>query len=246
MRSLYGSLAVLVGLIFAQSAAASVITTQWRFENLRQFDYVSGTYVTPTVPTSFNVQLSFPGVVTQATDYGTTTITQFGELGDTSFISPLTQYVGTDPFGGGVDSADAYTFPNVSDYSTDFVEQFAAQSNAFSPSGDLAWFYHTEIRATKRSASLGGDGTNDYAFTDVGLVMFLADIFFRPDDYEFIFSEYWGIFDYSAGQYLGGVGWESYQGRLVSFGITSVPEPGTLLLLAAGLFGVGFARRREI
>ena len=163
--ALIGIAAFLSGL---STAHATIVTTRWAVEVTSQYDYATGQYVPVSVPSSFELVISFPLLVTGVTDYGTTTITNFGALGETVFVSPLTAVVGADPFGNGLADQVAYTFPNVSDYPTvpfvsdqNFIEEFASQSNAYSPLGTQFWSYHIELRATTWSSSRSGIGLDD-------------------------------------------------------------------------------------
>jgi len=222
---------------------ADTVRTVWHVPNLAQYDYATGQYVTPTVPTAFDVTVDFPLVVSRVVDYGTTTITDFGTLGETSFSSPLTQYIGADPYGSGLTGQVPYTFPNVSDYTSTFFEEFAAQSNAYSYSSseNRHWSYHIEIRARRYSSSLGGTGAADYAFTPQLLTEFLADVEANPTAYQFIFNESWEQFDRTTMQSLAGVSWASYNNvRLVSWEVIKDVDPPQMFDdLLAKVVGVG-------
>ncbi len=239
-KSLITSLSTVL-MMTSLPAYANPITTIWRITSLSQYDYASGKYETPSVPTNFDLIVTFPLEVTRAVDYGTTTITYFGEIGATKFVSPLTNYVGTDPFGSGLTNQIAYTFPNVSDYASTFLEEFAAQSNAYSPSGEKSWAYHIELRVRRYTESRGGTGAADYAFTGPMLTKFLEDVMTNPLDYSFIFNESWQVYDGAANEYLAGKSWSSYNQNVRLVGL-SIPEPTVVTLLGIGLVWLSLMR----
>lgn len=244
VMKLIKKLAVVVVALSPMAVVAAPIYTTWHIDDLFQYDYVTGSYEAPTVPTSFDLNIVFPSEVADFTDYGQTTITYFGSIGDTKFFSPLDPYIGDDPFGGGLDDQVAYTFPNVSDYDSTFYESFAAQSNVYSPSGDQFWAYHIELRARRYTPSLGGTGSEDYSFSTALLLEYLDDILANPTEYQFGFNQSFALFDGTSGTYLGGKSWSSYNEdvRLLS---VSVPEPSTLALFGIGLAAMGLTRRRK-
>lgn len=238
------SVVLALAVLGAPTANATPITTIWRVSGLSQYDYPSASYETPSVPTAFDLSITFPSKVTSAVDSGQTTITYFGDLGATVFRSPLTAYVGSDPFGTGLAGQTAYTFPNVSDYPTTFFEEFAAQSNAYSSSGDQFWAYHIEMRARRYTASRGGTGNADYAFTTPTLSDFLTDVMVNPQAYQFVFNESWQIFDRGTNEYLAGKSWSSYDGN-IALASVSVPEPATVSLLGVGLVLLSLVRHKR-
>ncbi len=243
MKSFFISILLLVSL----QVNAAPIKTVWNINNISQFDYPSLTYVTPSVPTSFNVTVVFPAEVTNVIDYGQTTITSLGELGETEFQSPLTSYVGTDPFASGLEDQVAYAFPNVSDYATTFFEEFAAQSNAYSASGELFWSYHIEIRVRRYTDSRGGEGTADYGFSTASTLEFLDDVMVNSSQYQFIFNESWQVFDGSTNEYFAGASWSSYNENISLLSVTTeVPEPASIGLIGLCLFGLSFVRKRIV
>ena len=241
MRTLLATFSSL--LLTGLTTHAELITTIWEVTVTNQRDYAAGQNVPITVPTNFDLPISFPSSVSTSTDFGTTTITRFGNFGDTSMPSPLSSFVGADPFGGGIDPTRLYTFPNVSDYPSVFIEEFAAQGNSHSSSGSMFWTHRIELRATRRSPARSGVGLDDYAFSTPSLLSFLNDINTSPADFSINFSEYWYIYDSDTSSYVDGMGW-SGSATLAS---VAVPEPSLTVFLGIGilLFLLGFRRRRS-
>ena len=71
--------------VLAPAAYATPIASVWRISDLSQFNYQTGAYETASVPSAFDLAVTFPPDITGATDHGQTTITNFGELGGTVF-----------------------------------------------------------------------------------------------------------------------------------------------------------------
>jgi hypothetical protein len=236
-------------LVSSSLACATPIETIWHISGISQFDYVSGKYETPKVPTEFDLKITFPDAVAQSIDYGQENITYFGNLGETTFVSPLTAFIGADPFGVGLAGQEAYTFPNSNDYPSGFEAEFAAQSNAYSAAASGAfWDYHVELRAQRRGPSLGGTGTADYPFTSASLMDFLADVQKAPSDYELLFNESWQIFDRDTSTEIDGKSWSAYSPTMSLISVNdpsavSVPEPPTWQLLCTGILALGIAMR---
>jgi len=215
----------------SQATSADTVHTVWHVEGLTQYDYVSGQWVTPTVPTAFDVTIDFPSNVTNVENDALSTITYFGKVGATRISSPLTQYVGADPYGSGLPPKNAATFPNVGDYASAFLEAFAAQADASSHSytDGRDWSYVIGLYAIRLSPSRGGTGTAVYAFTTQSLLDFLKDVEAFPEKYAFSFGEIWDVIDDTSLQYLAGTGWHSYNGHLVSYSVIKDNDPATML-----------------
>lgn len=220
--------------LFSLDSSASTIKTKWKINNFSQYNYLTGQYEIPSVPDGFELEVSFPNVVESSTDYGTTSITYLGNFGETKFSSALTQFVGTDPFGNGIEDR-GYAFPNVSDYPSTFFEGLAFQSNTYNPLGSRWWSYHIELRVSKYTDSRGGTGNEDYFFTPSKVNEFLEDILAKPEDFRFIFNESWGIYDRDIGEYIDGFSWSSYNEDVtlleVSHKSINVTEPANFSLL---------------
>ena len=212
---------------------ASTINTYWKIDSVSQYNYFEGQYEPPTVPTEFELAISFENIPTSSTDYGSDSITYFGEFGGTKFSSPLTQFIGTDPFGIGIQET-GYSFSSVSDYSSTFFEELAFQSNTYSAQGSDFWNYHIELRVRRYTESKGGTGNEDYFFTADSVNTFLDDVGSAPEDFNFIFNESWGLYDGATGKYVDGFSWSSYDKNVSLIEVTqtsiTVPEPNSLLL----------------
>ena len=232
MKILTASL-VFFSLLYSLNLQASLIKTTWKIDSLYQFNYLEGKNETPTVPTEFELAISFENEVTNSTDHGTTSITYFDKFGGTKFSSPLTQFIGTDPYGSGIEE-HGYTFSAVSDYSSTFFEELAFQSNTYSPLGNNFWSYHISLRVRKYTDSKGGTGNEDYLFTPDTVNDFLAEVLFSPEDFNFIFNESWQLYDGATGKSLDGFSWSSYDQDVSLLDVTrtsiSVSEPSSLLL----------------
>lgn len=234
------------------SSAAAATTAIFDVKISSQFDYVTNTYEPLSVPERISVGVQFPDEVYSATDYGATTIVQFGAFGETKINYPILEYVGTDPYGDGLASLgrSAYTFPNTSDYSSTFIEQFAFQDTIYHSQGDRFWTFHSEIRVTRRSPPLSGIGDSDYAFTPKSLTAFLQDFMANPERYEAYFNQSWQHFErdptgITGGTSLAGKSWSGYGDiRLVGLSTTgAVPEPSTWGMMLLGFGFVGGAMR---
>jgi len=221
------------------SINAALLTVEWDVNVTSQYNYVAGAYDAFTPINGF-ASITFDNTVTSAVDYGQTTITTFGGVLGTSWVSPMTNLVGTDPFGAGInDPYDSYTFPNVSDYPSTFIEEAASQKNTISYNADSTqlWAYHVEIRATKRSPGRSGIGLDDYAFNPVSLIEFYYD--FKSTGQEAIFNESYELFNQSTGEYLGGFSWSGTATISNIIGAPSpVPVPPSIWLMVTGLLGI--------
>jgi len=227
----------------AASGQASVIITNWNLNVTSRYNYLAGAYDS-IVPFSGSLTIAFPAYVYSTTDYGTTTITQFGALSETSFVSPVTQYIGSDPFGSGVAGAIAYTFPNVSDYTSVFTQQFAAQANAYTLNSGVNqfWSYHIELRAAKTAASLGGTGDYDFGYTSQSILDYLYD--FKSGGSLASFNESFQLYDNSNNVSLDGFSWS---GSATLQSISVIPEPSSyaIYISAFALFTTLNRRRKS-
>lgn len=235
-------------------SVAATLQIEFELSISSEFDYLSGSYQPVNLGGPVIVEMDIGEL--GATDYGMTTVNE-GQRGSARFSTPLTSLVGADPYGGGFPSAYAYSFPNVSDYPSTFIEEVAAQENAYSPSGNRFWSYHVEFRVDRRSAPRSGIGQNDYAMDLDDILSVLAEWSEEPS--RGYFNESWQIFDGASGVSLAGKSWSDYSpalnrvlldNREVNLGalpVTPVPAPaaGFLLLTAIGCFGA-IARRRSL
>lgn len=238
---------VLVIVLFATKSTAAPLTIEWALDVTSKYDYLSGSYVENYAPIQSTLTTSFENEITSVVDYGLTTITTFGGLLGTSWNSPITSQIGANPYGDGIENPyNSYTFPNVSDYSSSFIEEAASQKNVYnlSPDGTTFWAYHVEIRAQKRSDTQGGLGTADYSFTTDSLVDFYLD--FQADGLEAYFNESYQLYDRVNDISLAGFSWS---GRAtiqnVAYESAPVPEPSTLILLILGMASLFILRRNK-
>lgn len=227
--------------LIVRSVDASTVTTAWNVNLRSQHDYVLGHTVPITVPSSFDVTITYPNLIDHSIDHGTTTITYFGWVGDTQIDSPLVAFVGSNPYGPDVTGNEAYTFPNVSDYESTFIEQFAAQGSEYSPSGPDFWTYYVGMHARRDTPSQGGTGNADYAFSPSSLLNFLSDVQENPSNYQISFTEYWQIYDGDTDIYLDGQLWDG-QATLVS---VSIPIPASAWLFGSALGLLGWMRKTK-
>jgi hypothetical protein len=199
------------------------------------YDYAVGNYI-PISPITGVVSITFENTVTSAIDYGQTSITNFGGVNGTSWVSPITYLVGTDPYGGGITNTDiSYTFPNVSDYPTTFLEEAASQANVYSLSNDNTkfWAYHIEIRARRDTPSRGGTGDADYFFTPESLLSFYND--FNTSGAEANFNESYQLYDDTTGKSFGGYSWSGTATIASVVENAPVPIPTSILLFGSGI-----------
>lgn len=199
---------IFTNLLFNSNSNASLLTVEWEVEVNSQYNYLNGKYDDFEKITTF-ASISFDNIISHVNDYGTTTITTFGGFYGTSWTTPMIDRIGIDPFGLGLNTPrpTSYTFPNVSDYSSVFIEEAASQKNIYSPSndGNQFWSYHVELRAERRSNSMGGTGTADYAFTPQSLLQFYKE--FQNSNSTAYFNESYQLFDSQLGKSFGGYSW---------------------------------------
>ncbi len=221
----------LAQLLFFQlgSINAAPITIEWSVNVTDQYNVVAGSYDAFTPIKGF-ASITFDNVVTSSVDYRQTTITTFGGVLGTTWVAPMTHFVGVDPFGAGISNPyNSYTFPNVSDYPSTFIEEAASQKNTISYNNNSTqfWTYHVELRATRRSPALSGIGLDDYAFNPTSLVDFYTD--FMNTGQKATFNESYQLYDQSTGEYLDGFSWSGTAtiSRIIEIPST-VPAPPSL------------------
>ncbi len=224
---------------------ASLVTVEFNVNINSAYDYPTGSYVSiaPIFGTgSFTFNIDDRSVI----DYGTTTVTTFGGVMGTTWNSPVTALIPNDPYSGAYGPFyNSYTFPNVSDYPSDFIEQGASQANTYKVAGNENAYYHIELRATKRSAPRNGDGTSDYAFSGEGLLDFYRSFVVSGDDV--YFNESYAIYTVQDGavNYSEGRSWDSYTATITNvIDQAAVPEPSTVYLILLGLMAAALLRRK--
>lgn len=221
----------------APTADASSITVKALINIGQYYDYQTAKYVAIS-PVTGIVSYTFNTDQRSVDDYGLTTITTFGGFMGATWSSPLTSLISSDPYSGAYGPFSAsYTFPNVSDYSSTFIEDAAAQANTYVTNGTDNSNYHIELRATRRSPPRNGDGTSDYAFDRSTLLDYYRS--FVASGEAVYFNESYGDYRFVAGVpvYSDGKSWADYQARLIEVvdNVTEVPEPTTAVLIIPGL-----------
>jgi hypothetical protein len=187
---------LVVGLLLSVSAEANLITVEWNVNVTKKYDYTAKAYDPSFVPFTGLASTTFNNVVTSTSDYGTTTITTFGGQLGTNWVSPITQFIGPDPYGGGLRSPQgSVTFFDNSDFANTFIEDAAFKAYAYSPNidGTKFWAYDTEIRAMRYTPYRGGTGVADYGATPNSLIAFYRD--FAVSGQSAYFYENYVLFD---------------------------------------------------
>jgi hypothetical protein len=236
--------------VTAQAAPEPVtpITVKFQVNIDRAYDYVSGSYVSIT-PISGIGSFTFDLAHSTTFDYGSTTITQFGDVLGTRWSSPVTAHIPGDPYSGVYGPFyNSYAFPHVTDYPDTFIEQAAAQANTFWFDGtDRYAYYHIELRADKRSSPRNGDGTSDYAFSKEGLLTLLRE--FEATGAPVYFNESYARYAGNVAPvvYSEGRSWEDYNARIINIiePAASIPEPASYALLLAGIALITLVARRS-
>jgi hypothetical protein len=233
------------------AAQASLVTIQFSVNPTEVYDYPSRSYDPFAPTTSGFLSLTFDIDQRAIRDYGTTTITRLGEVVGTTWSSPITSLIPFDPYTGAYGPFNSsYTFPNVSDYSSVFIEQAASQANTYQVVNGETSAYHIEVRATRTSPPRSGVGISDYAFTRDGLLNFYRS--FQESNAPVYFNESYQVLRYANGSvvYIDGKSWEDYDARVINVidhaKTVSVDEPVVLMLLVAGGIPLLMGRRRKI
>jgi hypothetical protein len=224
--------------------AAAPVKIEFIIGTASVYEYTTGQYG-PTATLNKRASLTFDiDDLTSITDYGMTTISQFGS--STTWNSPVTSLIPRDPFTGAYGGVPmSYTFPNVSDYPSTFIEEAASQGNSYGVQDGISSTYHIELRATKRSPARSGDGTSDYAFTRQGLLDYYRS--FVVSAAPVYFNESYATYSFVDGMpvYAEGASWASYTTRITSVSevSNSIPEPISSALFAFGLVAIGLSQR---
>ena len=232
-------------LLAAGTASASQITVTIQVDLNSAYDYVTATYVS-IPPISGLVSLTFNGSQRSFIDYGTTTITTLGGTMGTNWTSPVTGFIPNSPYSGAYGSFyNSYTFPNVSDYSSQFIEEAASQANTYQVVAGQYSYYHIEVRATKRTPPSNADGTSDYAFTENQLIDFYRE--FQATGAPVYFNESYAVYTLPSGSavYSEGKSWSSYTARIVDVQVSAVPEAQSVLMFCFGLLPIAVAAKRR-
>lgn len=224
--------------------SASPVKIEFVIGTASVYDYTTAKY-DPAVMFSKQGSMTFDiDDLTVVNDYGFTTISQFGW--STTWDSPVTHLIPRDPFTGADGGVPmSYTFPNVSDYPSTFIEEAASQGNSYGVRNGVYSTYHIELRATIRSQARNGDGTSDYAFTRQGLLDYYRS--FVLSAAPVYFNESYAIYDFVGGVpvYSEGRSWAAYSAKIISVSELSnpIPEPVSPALFAFGLVAIVFSRR---
>lgn len=231
---------------YAGSVSAEAITVGFELGTINQYNYVTGKNEDPVLTGPLEGSFTFENNIRYARDHGEESITAFGSPNGTEWDSPFYHLVrGTNPFGDNAGFSTSYTFPNINDYAGSFIEQAAAQGNAYHASGDKFWAHHVEVRVTKRLPSRGGDGDEDYFFTPSTHLDFLREL--QADGTDLYFNHSWQMFNQDTDEYLAGYSWSSYDGRITTVQSTVVSEPPTLTIALLGLLAYfGYRSRAPV
>jgi hypothetical protein len=236
LKNLLAAVAMTVIMAAAVMAEATPVTVQLQLDVTSVYDYPSQSYIA-FQPISGILSFTFDIDQRSITDYGTTTITKFGGNMGTTWSSPVTSFLPLDPYSGAYGGFyNSYTFPNVSDYSSTFIEEAASQANTYQIVNNQYSYYHIEVRATRHSPPQTADGASDYAFTRQGLLDFYRS--FQESSEPVYFNESYAVYtlDNGATLYSDGKSWSTYDARVINVidHAAAVPEPSTALLLAVG------------
>lgn len=233
--------------LIASVSHATPVTIKVQVHIDSYYDYPSQTYIAMPAVTGV-VAFTFDIDQISSVDYGTTTISTFGDVMGTTWSSPITSLVPSNPALGAYGPFyNSYVFPNVSDYESTFIEEGASQANTYAYDGLNYAVYHIEVRAQRYSPSQGGDGSSDYAFDRNTLLDFYRS--FIPSGEAVHFYESYENYTFSNGlpEYSDGKLWGDYSGRLIEVidHASAVPEPSTAVLLASGLSYLVLRQRRR-
>lgn len=239
-------LTLALGSFLTPVANSSPVTVNFAVDVTSVYDYPSRSY-TAFAPISGAVSMTFDADLLSITDHGQATITTFGGVLGTAWASPVTSLIPADPYSGAYGSFyNSYTFPNVTDFPTSFIEEAAAQANTYWSNGTNYAAYHIEARATRRLPARTGDGTSDYAFSRETLLDFYRS--FQASGEPVYFNESYQVYTLVNGSavYSEGKSWSSYTARVsnVIDHAAPVPEPSTWAMLGAGLFILTIQSRR--
>lgn len=241
-----------LGLIIAAplsvAAATGPITVNFEVNISQAHDYVLG-HTVAIDPIHAVGSFTFSTDNVHVQDYGTTTIVEF--FGSTwpfgtTWSSPVTTLIPEDPASGAYGPFyNSYTFPNVSDYPSTFIEQVAAQSNTYRQQGNDYAAYHIELRATQRSTPRSGIGLDDYALDREATIAFLQGLVGKSGQ-DIYFNESYEVYSIVNGQpvYQAGRSYSDYAARILS--VSVVPEAPTVLMFIIGLLSITFWYRKNL
>ena len=204
----------------------------WDINVNSQYNYVSGSYdqFTPQIK---KATTTFENTITSSTDYGQTSINQYGDVQGLTYSIPMRDLVSLVKYGANLDSPlSAYAFSDVSDYSSVFFEEAAISYYVYGYDSVLqrSWSYFSQIRLDIRTSPRSGTGADDYFLTEQGHLDFYQ--YALDNNLEANYFEYFQEYDSLSSTYLDGFSWDG-KATLTSILSNSVQvsEPSNFSLL---------------